>query len=62
MITDLRVVGIDQKRPSLRQLMYRCCGYLGSLFGLGIGLLLSLFNQENLCLHDRLSRTRVIRN
>jgi len=61
MITDLRVVGIDRKRPSMRQLLFRCCGYLGSLFGLGIGLLLSLFNRENLCLHDRLSGTHVIR-
>jgi uncharacterized RDD family membrane protein YckC len=62
MITDLRIIGIDQKRPSLRQLIHRCFGYLGALFGLGIGLLLSLFNRENLCLHDRLSGTRIVRN
>lgn len=61
MITDLRVVGVDGLRPTLRQLLTRCCGYLVSLFGLGIGLLWSLCNRENLCLHDRISGTRVVR-
>ncbi len=61
MITDLRVVGADQKRPTMRQLVLRCLGHLGSLFGLGIGLLISLYNRENLCLHDRLSGTHVVR-
>jgi uncharacterized RDD family membrane protein YckC len=61
MITNLRVVGVDQKRPLLRQLLGRCCGYLVSLSGLGIGLLWSLFNRESLCFHDRLSGTHVIR-
>ena len=61
MITNLRVVGADRSRPAVRQLIYRSCGHLGSLFGLGIGLLLSLFNRENLCFHDRISGTRVIR-
>jgi uncharacterized RDD family membrane protein YckC len=61
MITDLRVIGADEKRPSPRRLLSRCCWHLLSLFGLGIGLLWSLFNRENLCLHDRYSNTRVIR-
>lgn len=61
MITDLRVVEIDNSRPRLRQLVVRCCGYLISLFGLGIGLLWSLASRENLCLHDRMSGTRVVR-
>jgi len=61
MITDLRVVGTDNRRPSMIQLVYRCSGYLISLAGLGIGLLWSLVNHKNLCLHDRLSRTYVIR-
>jgi uncharacterized RDD family membrane protein YckC len=61
MITDLRVVGASNKRPSTGQLFYRCLGYLVSVGGLGIGLLWSLFDRENLCLHDRLSRTNVIR-
>jgi uncharacterized RDD family membrane protein YckC len=61
MITDLRIVSADDGRPSLRQLLSRCCGHLLSLFGLGIGLLWSLFNRENLCFHDRLSGTHVVR-
>jgi uncharacterized RDD family membrane protein YckC len=61
MITDLRVVGIDKRRPSMTQLATRCCCHLLSLLGLGIGLIWSLFNRESLCLHDRLSKTRVVR-
>jgi uncharacterized RDD family membrane protein YckC len=61
MITELRVVGVDAQRPLLRQLVGRCCCFLVSLFGLGIGLLWSLFSRENLCFHDRVSGTHVIR-
>ncbi len=61
MITDLHVVGADEERPSMRHLLIRCSWYLVSLFGLGIGLLWSLFNRESLCFHDRYSNTRVIR-
>jgi uncharacterized RDD family membrane protein YckC len=61
MITDLRIVSANEGRPSLRQIFSRCCGHLISLFGLGIGLLWSLFNRENLCFHDRLSGTHVVR-
>jgi uncharacterized RDD family membrane protein YckC len=61
MITDLRVVGTNKKRPSLAQLAIRCCCYIISLLIFGIGLLWGLFNRENLCLHDRLSDTTVVR-
>ena len=61
MITDLRVIAVGEGRPSLKQLVIRCCAHLGSLLVLGIGLLWSLFNRENLCLHDRLSGTMIIR-
>ncbi len=61
MITDLRVVGWNQSRPLIGQLFYRCCGYLVSLFGVGIGLLWSLLDRNSLCFHDRISRTKVIR-
>ena len=61
MITDLRVVGVGRNRPTVRQLLGRCCMYLISLFCLGIGLLLSLFDRDNKCLHDRTSGTRVVR-
>jgi uncharacterized RDD family membrane protein YckC len=61
MITELRVVGVDESRPLLRQIFGRCCCFLVSLFGLGIGLIWGLFSRENLCLHDRVSGTQVIR-
>jgi uncharacterized RDD family membrane protein YckC len=61
MITELRVVGMDERRPLFRQIVGRCCCFLISLFGLGIGLLWSLFNRENCCFHDRASGTHVIR-
>jgi uncharacterized RDD family membrane protein YckC len=61
MITNLRVAGVDRKRPSFTQLIARCCCYLISLLAAGIGLLWSLFNRKSLCLHDRLSHTIVIR-
>ena len=62
MITDLRVEGMDGERPSLGQLLGRCGGHLVSLFGLGLGLLWGLMNRDNLCLHDRISGTRVVRS
>ena len=61
MITDLRVVGRDEQRPTMRQILGRCCGHLASLFGLGIGLLSGLFDRESLCFHDRHSGTHVVR-
>jgi uncharacterized RDD family membrane protein YckC len=61
MITDLRVISDDGARPLLHQLIYRCCWHIVSFFGLGIGLLWSLFNRESLCLHDMLSGTLVKR-
>jgi uncharacterized RDD family membrane protein YckC len=61
MITDLRVVGTNRKRPSLTQLVIRCCCYIISLLIFGIGLFWGLFNRGNLCLHDRLSDTTVVR-
>jgi len=61
MITDLRVVGNGNTRPSVLQLFGRCCIFLASVFGLGIGLLVGLFDRENRCLHDRRSGTNVVR-
>ena len=61
MITDLRVVGLDQGRPLFRQLLRRCAGYLVSILGFGFGLIWSLFDRESMCFHDRISGTCVIR-
>ena len=62
MITELRVAGIEEKRPSFHKLARRCFWHLVSLLFLGIGLLWGVFDRDNMCLHDRLSNTRVIRN
>ncbi len=61
MITDLRVINVREGRPSFRQLLRRCGGYLVSLLGLGFGLIWSLFDRDSLCFHDRVSGTQVIR-
>jgi uncharacterized RDD family membrane protein YckC len=61
MITDLRVAGIHEPRPSFARLGIRCCCYIISLLAFGIGLIWGLFNRGNLCLHDRLSGTTVVR-
>lgn len=61
MITELRVIGISRIRPSLKQLVARCWWHLVSLLVFGIGLLWGLLDRNSLCLHDRLSGTRVIR-
>jgi uncharacterized RDD family membrane protein YckC len=61
MITDLRVVGKNRRRPHFRQILSRCIGHLLSLFVFGIGLAWSLFDSENRCFHDRISHTQVIR-
>ena len=61
MITDLRVIGIQGSRPSIGQLFIRCFGFLLSVIVLGIGLLWSLLDRNNMCLHDRLSNTSVTR-
>jgi len=61
MITDLRVIGVSRKRPSVPQFIKRCFWHLISLLACGIGLLWGLFDRDSLCLHDKLSGTRVIR-
>ena len=61
MITDLRVVGANERRPSIGQLIGRCSAYMFSLLCAGIGLILGLFDRDSLCFHDRVSGTHVIR-
>jgi uncharacterized RDD family membrane protein YckC len=61
MTTDLRIVGIEGGRVSLRQVARRNVVFLVSLFGLGLGLLMGLFNRDHQCLHDKLSETNVVR-
>jgi uncharacterized RDD family membrane protein YckC len=61
MITELRVIGINEGRPLFGQLLCRCGGHLVSLLGFGFGLIWSLFDRESMCFHDRISDTCVIR-
>lgn len=61
MITDLQITGIAGTRPSIGQLFVRCFGYLLSVAVLGVGLLWSLFDRNNLCFHDRISSTSIMR-
>ena len=61
MATNLRVVGMNKKSVSMLQVVRRSVLFLVSLFGLGIGLLAGVFSRKCLCMHDRVSKTRVIR-
>ena len=61
MATDLRVVGMNNECVSMSQVVRRNTAFLVSLFGFGIGLLAGVFSRKCLCLHDRLSETRVVR-
>jgi uncharacterized RDD family membrane protein YckC len=61
MITELRVVGRNNVRPSEKQILKRCWSFLVSLFGLGIGLLMGIFDRGSRCFHDRISGTHVER-
>ena len=61
MITDLRVARLDGRRPGTRQILARSAAFLLSFLLLGIGLMTSLFDTHARCLHDAVSRTRVVR-
>jgi len=61
MVTDLRVVDPDHQRPRISQIWIRSAAYLTSLLGFGIGLVWGFFDRESACLHDKISRTCVIR-
>jgi uncharacterized RDD family membrane protein YckC len=61
MITDLRVLGEDKRRPGFQKVLGRSAAYLVSLMSAGIGLLWGCFDEECRCWHDRLSGTRVVR-
>ena len=61
MITNLRLLGRGNERPTGRQIVIRSSVFLVSLLGLGIGLIIGCFDKRSACLHDRLSDTRVVR-
>jgi len=61
MAADLRVAGMDKNNFSISRVVCRSAAFLVSLLIFGIGLLAGFFSQNYMCLHDRLSGTRVIR-
>jgi uncharacterized RDD family membrane protein YckC len=61
MFTDLRVADRTERRPSIKQVLLRCLGYLLSVSLFGVGLAWAVFDRESRCLHDRLSGTQVRR-
>ena len=61
MVADLHVVGADENHLSMPKVVRRSAAFLVSLLTLGIGLLAGVFSRKCLCLHDRLSGTRIVR-
>jgi uncharacterized RDD family membrane protein YckC len=61
MIKDLRVVAENGERPKMRQILRLSGAFLVSFLAAGVGLFWACFDSEHLCLHDRLSHTRVVR-
>ena len=61
MMTDLRVVDGQKKRPLIRQILGRLSSFIPSLLVFGVGLIWGIFDRESRCLHDRLSGTHVVR-
>jgi len=61
MITDLKVVAEERRRPAMRQLLIRCLGYVFSASCAGIGLIWGCFDRDSRCLHDKWSKTHVVR-
>jgi uncharacterized RDD family membrane protein YckC len=61
MVLGLRIAAdTDETRPEIAQIVGRSCLYLVSLFCAGAGLIWACYDQEQRCLHDRLTNTRVV--
>jgi uncharacterized RDD family membrane protein YckC len=61
MLTDVRMIGASSERVSLPRILIRCFVFLAGVAAAGIGLLWGCFDGEARCLHDLMSRTKVIR-
>jgi uncharacterized RDD family membrane protein YckC len=61
MAAGLRVVTRKGANPGVFRILVRCFGYLVSILFGGVGLIWALLDSEGLCLHDRLTNTRVVR-
>jgi uncharacterized RDD family membrane protein YckC len=60
MLMKLQLVSMSEKRPKMDRIVGRSIAYIVSFLCLGLGLLWALFDWDNRCLHDRLTKTRVI--
>ena len=61
MLTYLCVTDAHAIRPKTSQILVRCIAFLLGFAAFGIGLLWSFFDRQARCMHDRLSRTKVVR-
>jgi uncharacterized RDD family membrane protein YckC len=61
MAVNLRVVTQRGGNPGAFRILGRCFGYLVSTLFMGIGLIWAFFDSDGLCVHDRLTNTRVVR-
>jgi uncharacterized RDD family membrane protein YckC len=61
MITDVRMIGDSSEHVPLSRILLRCIVFVVGVAAAGIGLLWGCFDREARCLHDRASRTRIIR-
>ncbi len=57
MLCRLRVMSFDGGVPTSRQMAWRSFGYLVSAGTCFLGFLWALWDEEQLCWHDRISRT-----
>jgi len=62
MICRLRVMSFDGGTPTSRQMVWRSFGYLVSAGTCFLGFLWALWDEDQLCWHDRMSRTHLTPN
>jgi len=62
MICGIRVVSFDGGMPTSRQMAWRSLGYMISAGALFLGFVWALWDQDRLCLQDRLSHTYLTPN
>ncbi len=59
MLRGLRVVSFEGAIPTSRQMAWRSVGYLISAGMCGLGFVWALWDDDQLCWHDRLSQTHL---
>jgi hypothetical protein len=59
---NISLLTFDKTIPSRTQLLKRMVAMLISALTLGVGVLWAIFDEQHLCLHDRLSHTYLLQN